>query len=42
MKSAKLAIDGLQHNPLVPSSQIAEALGSQYLKKHSTHLDYLK
>jgi 6-phospho-beta-glucosidase len=40
--SAKLAIEGLAHNPLVPSRQVAEQLGSEYLKAHNPHLEYLK
>jgi 6-phospho-beta-glucosidase len=40
--SAKMAIDGLANNPLVPSREVAEELAASYLSHHSPHLDYLK
>ena len=40
--SAKLAIDALAANPLVPSRKVAEQLGAEYFHQHRPHLDYLK
>jgi 6-phospho-beta-glucosidase len=40
--SAKIAIDALAANPLVPNRQVAEQLGARYLHEHHPHLDYLK
>ena len=41
-RSAKLAVEALTLNPVVPSREVAEQLGPRYLKSHGETLAYLK